>query len=137
VESRYRVHADRAQRAIAGLSMGGMQALEIAFSDLRDYAYVGVFSAGIFGQGGGPGTLSGPNWETQHQEALANAELRQGLKLIWFATGKEDFLVDTSRSTVDMLKQHGFEVTYHESTGGHTWANWRRYLADFALLLFR
>ena len=38
---------------------------------------------------------------------------------MWFATGKEDFLVATSRATVEMLKKHGFEVVYKETGGPH------------------
>ena len=63
--------------------------------------------------------------------------MKKGLKLFWFATGKDDFLVETSRATVEMLKKHGFTVAYKETSGGHTWANWRDYLAEFAPQLFR
>jgi enterochelin esterase family protein len=56
---------------------------------------------------------------------------------VWFATGKEDFLLETSRRTVDLLKKHGFEVVYNETPGGHTWINWRQYLNTFAGLLFQ
>lgn len=56
---------------------------------------------------------------------------------MWFATGKDDFLVETSRATVDMLKEHGFEVAYKETDGGHTWDNWRDYLHEFVPLLFQ
>jgi hypothetical protein len=63
-------------------------------------------------------------------------ELKKELKLLWFATGKEDFLLETSRVTVEMLKKHKFDVIYQESKGGHTWINWRNYLYEFAQLLF-
>jgi len=63
--------------------------------------------------------------------------LKQELKLVWFATGKEDFLVETSRTTVEMLKRHKFAVLYNETPGGHTWINWRNYLHEFAQLLFQ
>lgn len=138
VESRYRVHTDRRHRAIAGLSMGGAQTLQIAFSDLSDFAYMGVFSSGLFELGPrGPGSDGDPSWEERHKDALGDAELKQGLKLVWFATGKEDFLLGISRSTVELLKKHGFDVTYEETAGGHTWVNWREYLREFAPLLFR
>jgi enterochelin esterase family protein len=137
VEKHYRVRADRAHRAIAGLSMGGAQTLNIAFAHPDDYAYIGVFSSGIFGIAGGPGR-SGPNtqWEDQHKAALDNAELKKGLRLVWFGIGKEDFLVATDKATVNMLKSHGFDVTHRETAGGHTWINWRDYLHEFAPLLF-
>ncbi len=50
-ESHYRVFTDRQHRAIAGLSMGGAQTLHAAFLHLENFAYVGVFSSGIFGNG--------------------------------------------------------------------------------------
>lgn len=139
VESHYRIEADRAHRAIAGLSMGGGQTLSIAMSHLGDFSYIGVFSSGIFGitgpwQGGGG---SGLSFEEQHRAALDDPALKKGLELVWFATGKEDFLLATSRATVDMLKAHGFDVVYQESAGGHTWINWREYLHEFAPLLFQ
>jgi enterochelin esterase-like enzyme len=137
VEKHYRVRADRANRAVAGLSMGGAQALEIAIPRLKDYAYVGVFSSGVFGINARRGAPAGPTWEERHKQALADAEAKKGLKLIWFATGKTDFLMDTSRATVKVLRAAGFEVTFKETEGGHTWLNWRNYLAEYAPLLFR
>jgi enterochelin esterase-like enzyme len=139
VERTYRVLADRQSRAIAGLSMGGSQTLGISMSDLDRYAYVGVFSSGVFGitgRGSFP-TPPGPSFEEQHARALDDAALKKGLKLVWFATGKDDFLIETSRATVAMLEKHGFEVTWKESAGAHTWTNWREYLHEFAPLLFR
>lgn len=137
VEKNYPVIADREHRAIAGLSMGGAQALTIFLSDLRKFAYLGVFSSGVFGIAGTRPPAEGPSWEERYKEALEDAEAKKGIALVWFATGSEDFLVETSRATVALLKKHGFDVTYKESAGGHTWTNWREYLRDFAQLLFR
>jgi enterochelin esterase-like enzyme len=137
VEKNYRVLNDANNRAIAGLSMGGGQTLNVAISGLDKFGYIGVYSSGVFGiTGGGPGANSGPSWEEQHKEALDNAELKKGVKLFWFATGKEDFLLDTTKATVEMLKKHGFNVAYNETAGGHTWINWRNYLNEFAPQLF-
>ncbi len=148
VERHYRVLADRQHRAIAGLSMGGSQTLNIAVPHLNDFAYIGVFSSGLLGGGGrgrgagaapaaAPPPPFGAAWEQQHASILDNAAAKKGLRLVWFATGKDDFLLDTSRSTVDLLKRHGFDVDYTETDGGHTWLNWRDYLAAFAPRLFR
>ena len=142
VEKNYRVQSSQSHRAIAGLSMGGSQTLNIAIPNPDKFAYVGVYSSGIFGitgggRGGAPGAPSGPSWEEQHKEVLDNAEFKKNLKLLWFATGSEDFLVETSRATVDLFKKHGFEVAYKESPGGHTWINWRNYLNEFAPQLFQ
>ncbi len=138
VETHYRVHKNRENRAIAGLSMGGMQTLNITMSDLGKFSYIGVFSSGVFRMPpGGPGQSSSPDWEQQHLSMLDNQDLKKGLKLLWLATGTEDFLIQTTRSTVEMLKKHGFSPVYKETGGGHTWANWRDYLNEFAPQLFQ
>lgn len=136
VESHYRVRQGRAARAIAGLSMGGAQTLNVAIPHLEDFAYFGVYSSGVFGITGGFGG-GGAGFEEQHAAKLDDASLKEGLELVWFATGKDDFLIETSRATVEMLKKHDFDVEYHETDGGHTWLNWRDYLADFAPRLFQ
>ena len=138
VEKNYRVHTDRENRAIAGLSMGGSQTLNIAIPNLEEFGYVGVYSSGIFGitgsrAGAGP---RGPRFEEVHKDVLKNAKLKRGLKLFWFGTGKDDFLVETTRATVAMFKQHQFDVAYDETSGGHTWIVWREYLHGFAPRLF-
>ncbi len=142
IEEHYRVYRDRRHRAIAGLSMGGSQTLNLAFADLERFGYVGVFSSGLIGsfgarRGGAGAAEAGPSWEERHAAVLEDARLRAGLELLWFATGREDFLIETSRSTVELLRRHGFEVVFRETEGGHTWINWRDYLEQFAPELFR
>ena len=145
VEQHYRVMNDRSHRAIAGLSMGGSQTLNIAIPHLDMFAYVGVFSSGLLNGFGSPrSATAAPNsgqtrspWEQEHLAVLDNAELKKGLKLLWFSTGKDDFLLNTTHSTVDLLKAHGFQPEFEESTGGHTWLNWRNYLIEFAPKLFQ
>ena len=144
VEKNYRVRTDRASRAIAGLSMGGGQTLNIAIPNLDKFAYVGVYSAGLSGGGGrgagggssAPAAPYGEGWEKQHQAVLDNASLKKGLKLLWFGIGKEDAGLANSHATADLLKKHGFNPVFHESEGGHTWPNWRDYLVIFAPQLF-
>ena len=139
VESHYRVHTDRQNRAMAGLSMGGGQTLTIGIPNLGKFGYLGVFSSGIFGiTGRGPGNApAGPTFEEQHLSVLDDAKLKDGLKLFWFATGKDDFLVETTRASVAMFKKHGFNPVYKETEGAHTWIVWREYLREFAPQLFR
>jgi enterochelin esterase family protein len=142
VETHYRVLTDRNSRAIAGLSMGGSQSLNIALPHLEKFGYVGVFSSGLFTEFGRRRTEadsapSRPSWEERHRDVLDNAKMKKGLKLLWFSTGTDDFVLETTRGTVAMLKKHGFNPVYHESTGGHTWINWRNYLNEFAPRLFR
>jgi enterochelin esterase-like enzyme len=110
----------------------------IGASHLGTFAYVGVFSSGVFGiTGSGPGSGGpGPSFEEQHRDVLDDAGKKKGLALVWFATGKDDFVLETSRATVEMLRKHGFDVVCKESPGGHTWINWRNYLDEFAPKLF-
>lgn len=118
--------------------MGGAQTLNIAFGSLADYSSVGVYSSGVFGIAGGFGGQEPDNsWEESRKEVLDDAFLKEGLDLVWFATGKDDFLIETSRETVAMLRRHEFDVTFVETEGGHTWLNWRDYLVTFAPTLFR
>lgn len=145
VEKNYRVIADRAHRAIAGLSMGGSQTLNIAIPHLDQFAYLGVYSSGLIGglgrgRGATAGTAApaaGSSWEQQHLAALDNADAKKDLKLFWFKTGHDDGLITTTRATVEMLQKHGFKPVFQESSGGHTWINWRNYLNEFAPQLFR
>ena len=163
VEKNYRVIPDRAHRAIAGLSMGGNQTLNIAVPHLDKFAYVGVYSSGVLGgrgrgpapgappaaPGGGaaaqpaPGTAGAPAapfaapWEQQNLSALDNVAAKKGLKLFWFATGSEDGLMPVTKSSVELFKKHGFDPVMKESGGGHTWLNWRDYLIEFTPQLFQ
>lgn len=137
IEEHYRVLPGRENRAIAGLSMGGAQSLNVGFDKLADYGHIGVFSSGIFGiTGGFGGGAPSTEWEDSHKATLDDAELKKGLKLVWFACGKDDFLLTTNNATVAMLKKHGFDVVSRETDGGHTWVKWRDYLNEFAPLLF-
>jgi enterochelin esterase-like enzyme len=132
VEKNYRVLTDRGSRAIAGLSMGGGQTLNVGFAHLDQFAYLGVYSSGVMGGSGGG------DWETSHQATLDNAGLKKGLKLVWFSTGVDDALMARStKPTVEMLKKHGFAVVFKESPGAHTWINWRNYLNEFTPQLFQ
>ena len=133
VDKHYRVLTGRQNRAIAGLSMGGSQTLNIAFSHLDQFAYIGVYSSGILGRG----ATAASDWETAHLANLDNASLKKGLRLVWFSTGEKDSLITNSKATVEMLKKHGFDASFHESPGAHTWVNWRNYLNEFAPQLFK
>lgn len=139
VETHYRIRKGREHRAMAGLSMGGGQTLNIGIPNLDKFAYWGVYSSGVFGiTGARPGGApQGPSFEEQHKTALDDAKLKKGLRLFGFATGKEDFLLETSRATVAMLQKHQFDVVYRETDGAHTWINWRNYLNEFVPQLFQ
>jgi enterochelin esterase family protein len=143
VERHYRVLTDRPNRAIAGLSMGGSQTLDIAFRHLAKFAYIGVYSSGAT-LGGGRGAAAGavappppPDWEAVHLADLDNASLKKATKLLWLATGVDDRLIANTRTTVELLKKHGFQPEFLETPGAHTWLVWRDYLRQFAPRLFK
>ena len=130
VESHYRVRLDRNSRAIAGLSMGGMQTLHISMAHLDKFAYIGVVSSGWIRQT--PEAI-----EKEYGTELSDVRAQKGLRVFWFATGKGDGLIPSTRTSVEILKKHGFNVELEESNGMHTWINWRDYLHQFAPRLFQ
>jgi enterochelin esterase family protein len=161
VETHYRVLKDRAHTAIAGLSMGGSQTLAVAIPRLRRFAYIGVYSSGLLGafpeltargRASAPSAPAAPaptpapaaaasptaaEWEKANAATLDNPALKKGLKLLWFGTGKDDFLLTTTQATVDLFRKHGFSPVFEQTAGGHTWINWRAYLVQFAPKLFQ
>jgi enterochelin esterase family protein len=130
------VRGERNGRAIAGLSMGGGQTLNIAIPNLDKFAYVGVFSAGLSGGGAGqPSAVE--SYEAQNKAMLDNAALKKGLKVLWFSTGKDDPALANTKNAIELLKRHGFAPVFQESLGAHTWENWRDYLVIFGEQLFQ
>ena len=123
VESKYRVRAGRQNRAIAGLSMGGGQALSIGFAHLDLFSVVGAFSAAVpadFGE--------------RFAEPLKQAN--EKLKLLWIGCGRQDFIFERSKKLDELLKARNVRHTFRETEGAHTYTIWRQYLGEFAPLLF-
>ncbi len=142
VETHYRVLTDRNDRAIAGLSMGGGQTLSTGIPNLNKFAYIGVFSSGLFqmfgtGRGAAARPAQGPNFEETNMKVLDDASLKKGLKLFWFGTGKDDGLLKTTQQTVELFRKHGFDAQFEETAGAHTWLVWREYLQGFLPKLCR
>jgi enterochelin esterase-like enzyme len=131
VEQNYRTQATRENRAIAGLSMGGQQTLNVGFTNLDKFSQMGVFSSGWFGPEGAA------NFARNNQALLADPKLNDRIRLFWVATGKDDFVMPSTKASLAMLDQQKIRYTYKETEGGHTWPNWRAYLNEFAPLLFR
>jgi enterochelin esterase-like enzyme len=125
IESAYRVNANKENRAITGLSMGGMHSLNTTLNNPDLFSYIGVFSAGL--------RTPTPEIEAQLDKLKASNP-----KLVWVGCGVTDVLAYTStKALVDILKKHDFKFVYRESEGAHTWFTWRVYLPEFASLLFK
>ena len=128
VEKTYRTLTDRDNRAIAGLSMGGFQTLDLTLTHPELFTYVGVFSSGFFGA-----TID--EAETKYAKVLQDATFNK--KLFWIEIGKDDFVMDANKKTLALLDKHQIKYQYKETDGAHTWINWRRYLNEYVPLLFR
>jgi enterochelin esterase family protein len=134
VEKNYRTLTGKENRAIAGLSMGGAHTQTITNNNPGMFNYIGVYSMGIMNMGQ-------QNQDAAKLEEERNAKLLKlkdsGYKLYWIGCGKDDFVYKSVISLRAALDKAEIKYTYRESSGGHTWANWRIYLSEFAPLLFR
>ncbi len=127
VERSYRVAAGRDSCAIAGLSMGGAQALFIGLNHPDRFGWIASFS-GAFVMYSDKFASEFPSLEP----ATASP-----FRLVWIACGTEDFLLARHRQFLDWLKGKGVAFRSKETPGAHTWMVWRRYLTELAPLLFR
>ena len=116
---------------MAGLSMGGAHTVRFGLTHPELFDFIGIFSMGLGVRA--PGEVA--RFESENRAALGRAA--QDLDLVYFGMGKDDFLYSTVAPTRAMFERNGIAHVYNESGGGHTWINWRRYLADFAPRLFR
>jgi enterochelin esterase-like enzyme len=132
VEKNYRAIPNAANRAIAGLSMGGLHTIIAAFGNPEKFAYIGIFSSGY-------SAASNDAVEKQFGASFFNRPdaINKMVKLIWFGVGTEDMAHPNTAATLELFKKHGIKYEYRETPGGHTWFNWRIYLSEFAPRLFR
>jgi enterochelin esterase-like enzyme len=124
VESEYHVSKDRSDRAIAGLSMGGLESLEIGLTHTGQFAWIGAFSSAIN--------------NLDYTRKLASLDPQAAaLRLLWIACGTEDSLIEPNRRFAAYLKTKDMPVSQIETPGFHTWMVWRDNLIHFAPLLFQ
>jgi enterochelin esterase family protein len=129
IDGRYRTLADPAHRAMAGLSMGGAHTLSWGLPNPAVFGPIGIFSMGFYLPG-----------QEERFVAANDAALRLRAKAgtpVMFAMGKTDFLYPAVAPTRAMMDRYGIQYRYVESEGGHTWSNWREYLRDFAVTIFK
>ena len=127
VESRYRVAPGRENRAIAGLSMGGGQALTIGFRHLDLFSAIGAFSSAV-----------PADFEKEFSQVLANpTDTNAKLKVLWVGCGKQDRLLERSQKLSELWTASRVKHTLRVTEGAHVFKVWREYLSEFAPLLFR
>lgn len=131
IDSHYRTMKIKRKRAIAGLSMGGYHSLYISANNPGDYGYVGLFSAAITPKE----SVKSPVYD--NLEEKLKTQFHQRPKLYWIGIGEDDFLYKDNARFTRMLDKNRMKYTYEESTGGHEWRNWRKYLLQFLPLLFK
>ena len=132
VEQNYRVKADKAHRAIAGLSMGGFHSLYISINNPNSFDYIGLFSAAIKPR---QKEVSSPIYKDP--ESKVDNLFKHSPKLLWMGIGNTDFLYKENADLRHYLDSKHYPYTYLETDGGHIWRNWRIYLTTFAQKLFK
>lgn len=131
IDANYRTLANRKTRAMAGLSMGGFQTLQIALGHLDSFAYIGAFSSPPF---------SRFDVKTAHNGVFNDAKaFNDKVKLLWIGAGTgEKAFHSSTKAMHEALDAAGVKNVFYESAGtSHEWQTWRRSLYDFAPRLFR
>jgi len=131
IDGHFRTKKDRANRAIAGLSMGGSHTLFISANYPKTFDYIGLFSAAFK-----MGKMADLPVYTDFDQHLLTQK-KNGYKLYWMGMGKRDFLYQVGVDYRKKLDSIQMPYTYHESEGGHSWSNWRKYMLEFVPLLFK
>lgn len=131
VEKNYRANTGAQNRALAGLSLGGLQTLYAGIYNPGLFSHLGVFSSGWL-----------PNQKSisdrQYEFMKSNAAAINGKLNLWIAMGgKEDIAYENCQAMLRRLDALNIRYTYHEYPGGHTWPVWRNNLYTFAPLLFK
>ena len=133
VEQNYRAESDPKNRALAGLSMGGLQTLYVGIRNTDRFAYLGVFSSGWIQP------MQSKIADVQYEFMKNNAGLiNNNLKQFWIAMGgKEDIAYNNCQLMLSKFDEMKINYTYSEYPGGHTWPVWRNNLYCLAPLLFK
>jgi len=133
VEKNYRAEIGSGKRALAGLSMGGIQTLYVGINNTDLFSYLGIFSSG---------------WIMPMQLDLANTQydlmnkkldkIKSNLKLIWIGIGgQEDIAYNNCQTMKSKFDEMNLKYVYSDYPGGHAWPVWRNNLFNFAQLLFK
>ena len=124
IESHYSVYTDREHRALAGLSMGGGQSLNIGLANLDTFAWVGGFS-------------SAPNTKSPAELVPDPAAAREKLKLLWLACGNRDGLIRISQGVHNYLREKSVPHIWHVDGNAHDGTEWANNLYLFAQHIFK
>ena len=124
IEANYSVKADRGSRALAGLSMGGGQSLNIGLGNLDTFAWIGGFS-------------SAPNTNPPEQLVPDLDKVKKRLKLLYISCGNKDGLIRISQGLHAYLKEKNLPHIWHVDDHAHDFQHWKKGLYNFAQLIFK
>ncbi len=131
IESHFRVSVNKNMRALAGLSMGGLQTINITTIYPSEFGYIGVMSMGLIDR-----SSEGIAPDKTVEEGFSLLS-ESGCRLYWIGCGKDDSLMDAVQNLIIKLEDNNIRYTFFISDGGHTWINWRIYLTILTPLLFK
>lgn len=137
VESNYRVLATPDNRAIAGLSMGGIMTLNLMIDKPELFRYYGVFSSGWWAQ---TNAFSRGNDNEKSYKKLTDQKdyYNKQMKVLWLSMGaKEDIAYNNCQIMMKRFDEIGIKYEYWETPGGHTWPVWRESIYRFAQMIFK
>ena len=138
MDRNYRTLANKKNRAVCGLSMGGGHSFLVSRLYPDMFNYVGLFSAYVhLDVKDRADLLAKGNCFNPESENKLQTMFQKKPALYWIAIGKDDFLYDNNRMYREYLDQKGYPYEYVETEGGHVWRNWRIYLTKFAQRLFK
>jgi len=124
IESHYSVKADRESRALAGLSMGGGQSLNIGLANLDTFAWIGGFS-------------SAPNTKPPAELVPDPEKAIRQLKLLYLSSGNKDGLIRISQGVHAYLKEKNVPHIWHVDEHAHDFQHWKKGLYNFSQLIFK
>lgn len=132
VESNFRVKSGANNRALAGLSMGGIQTLYSGIKSSDQFAHLGIFSSGWFAN---QTDLTNPQYAFMEKN---KDEINSNLKSLWIAMGgQEDIAYTNCKTMLSRFDDIGINYIYSEYPGGHTWPVWRNNLYNFTQKIFQ
>lgn len=145
IDKTFRTKADRQNRAMAGLSRGGMQTTMTVFANMDKFAWMGTFSGFFFGMPRGLAPNQNQNQNPDLKAMIPTAfngvfkdaaAFNKQMNLLFISTGTEE---NSPKDAVEALKAYGItNIIFHESQGtAHEWLTWRRALNEFAPRLFK
>lgn len=132
IEANYNVYTDQANRAMAGLSMGGMETLEVTLDHPEMFSHVWVLSSSF-----APGDKEVYEYERVRLKKEAKRYNENFKQLVFTQGGPSDIAYGNCRETLKLFDDAGIKYEYHEVPGGHSWTAWRRNLYDLAQRLFK